>query len=79
MRDIVRGLQHSPFLYSRASAELRDCTLCWFRQQGVGKQLLKELLKRAGGADVVLTTISSRVKFYEDQGFARLSFREVPR
>jgi predicted N-acetyltransferase YhbS len=49
------------------------------RRQGIGKLLLKQLLNRAGETDVVLTTISSRIKFYADEGFERLSLKEVPR
>ena len=41
--------------------------------------MLKELLGRAGSSDVLLTTIGSRMKFYEKEGFHQLSFKEVPR
>eukprot|EP00887_Chlorella_sp_A99_P006552 scaffold3.g6552.t1 len=43
------------------------------RGQGLGSQLLAELLRRAGEREVWLTTIGRRVAFYE-----RAGFREVP-
>lgn len=45
----------------------------------MGRALLKELLGRAGSSDVLLTTIGSRMRFYQNEGFHRLSLKEVPR
>jgi len=49
------------------------------RGQGIGSAILKELLGRAGSSDIMLTTIGSRMRFYEKEGFQRLSLKEVPR
>ncbi len=45
----------------------------------MGRALLKELLGRAGASDVLLTTIGSRMKFYQNEGFHRLRMNEIPR
>ena len=49
------------------------------RRQGVGRALLQQLLQRAGNADILLTTISSRIGFYAAAGFRQLERKEVPR
>ena len=45
----------------------------------MGRALLQQLLRHAGAADVLLTTISSRIGFYRAAGFQQLQLKEVPR
>lgn len=53
----------------------------WDRQQGVGKALLAELLRRGAARDIYLTTIARQMGFYTRQGFAEvpLGLSTVPR
>ena len=49
------------------------------RGQGIGRQVLRKLLEEAGSQEVIMTTISSRIPFYEPEGFERLQLKDVPR
>ena len=41
--------------------------------------MLRKLLEEAAGQEVIMTTISSRIPFYEPEGFERLQLKDVPR
>jgi hypothetical protein len=41
--------------------------------------MLRRLLEEVAGQDVIMTTISSRIPFYEPEGFERLQLKDVPR
>ncbi|KAK9903464.1 hypothetical protein WJX75_006311 [Coccomyxa subellipsoidea] len=43
------------------------------------RSMIVEPSVRAGSSDVLLTTIGSRMRFYQNEGFHRLSLKEVPR
>lgn len=49
------------------------------RSGGIGRQLLVELVQRAQGADIFLTTLGGTTHFYAPQGFRTLERGEIPR
>ncbi len=48
------------------------------RGNGVGRQLLAELVRRANDAEIFLTTLDSTTPFYAPAGFRRLERSEIP-
>ena len=50
-----------------------------YRESGVGKEIVRQLVERSSGVQLYLISPSNRCRFYEKAGFKALAPWEVPR